>query len=110
MADSIAEQLQQLKTSLSALEGQRALLGEAVVGPALAALRAQIAALEAAETQAAAVATGPADERRLITILFTDIVGSTALAEQLDPEAWRLTVARVHETVGARITQHDGQI
>jgi class 3 adenylate cyclase/tetratricopeptide (TPR) repeat protein len=110
MADSIAEQLQQLKTSLSALEGQRALLGEAVVGPALAALRAQIAGLEAAETQAAAVATGPADERRLITILFTDIVGSTALAEQLDPEAWRLTVARVHETVGARITQHDGQI
>jgi class 3 adenylate cyclase/tetratricopeptide (TPR) repeat protein len=107
MADSIAEQLQQLKTSLTALEGQRALLGEGVVGPALAALRAQITALE---TQAAAAATGPADERRLITILFTDIVGSTALAEQLDPEAWRLTVARVHETVGARITQHGGQI
>jgi len=78
-----------------------------VVGPALAALRAQIAALQAAAEQAAA---RPADERRLITILFTDIVGSTGLAEQVDPEAWRQTVAGVHATAGACITQHDGQI
>jgi class 3 adenylate cyclase/tetratricopeptide (TPR) repeat protein len=107
MAESIPEQLQQLKASLTALEGQRALLGEAVIGPALAALRAQIAALEA---QAAAADAAPAEERRLITILFTDIVGSTALAEQLDPEAWRQVVSRVHQTAGAAIAAHDGQI
>src|ERR1700730_10948623 len=28
----------------------------------------------------------PAEERKLITVLFTDIVGSTAKAEQMDPE------------------------
>ena len=27
-------------------------------------------------------------ERRIVTILFADIVGSTALAELLDPEEW----------------------
>jgi len=107
MPDSLAEQLRQLQTSLTALEGQRAILGEAVIGPALGALRAQITALQA---QAAAAQSGPAEERRLITILFTDIVGSTALVEQLDPEAWRQTLARVHEMAGDQITKHGGQI
>lgn len=27
-------------------------------------------------------------ERRLLTILFADVVGSTMLAESLDPEDW----------------------
>jgi hypothetical protein len=32
-------------------------------------------------------------ERRPVTILFTDIVGSTAIASKLDPEEWREIVA-----------------
>lgn len=28
-------------------------------------------------------------ERKPVTILFTDIVGSTAIAEKLDPEVWK---------------------
>ncbi len=35
---------------------------------------------------AAPAAAPPADERRVITAVFTDVIGSTASAEQLDPE------------------------
>jgi adenylate cyclase len=27
-------------------------------------------------------------ERRLVTVLFCDVVGSTAMAERMDPEEW----------------------
>src|SRR5512143_3542813 len=104
MADAVAEQIEKLRTSLAALEGQRALLGDAVIEPALVALRSQINALEAQRT--AEAAPSPIEERRLITILFTDVVGSTALAEKLDPEEWRHTVAHLHATVGDLIAQH----
>ena len=33
-----------------------------------------------------------AGERRHLTVLFCDLVGSTAIAAQLDPEEWRETV------------------
>ena len=36
--------------------------------------------------EAAAPSVGPAEERRVITAVFTDVIGSTASAEQLDPE------------------------
>jgi class 3 adenylate cyclase/tetratricopeptide (TPR) repeat protein len=109
MANPPVEQIERLRASLAALEGQRAVLGDAVVEPALAALRAQITALEA-ERDAKAAAQVPADERRLITILFTDIVGSTALADKLDPEEWRQIVARVHGTAGAAVERCQGQV
>jgi Double zinc ribbon len=34
-----------------------------------------------------------AGERRHLTVLFCDLVGSVAIAAQLDPEEWRETVA-----------------
>jgi class 3 adenylate cyclase/tetratricopeptide (TPR) repeat protein len=91
---------------MAVLEAQRTTLGESVVEPALAALRQQLAALEA---QVPAV-SAPAEERRLITILFTDVVGSTGLAESLDPEEWRRTVARLHGMVGEIVQKHQGTV
>jgi len=43
-------------------------------------------ALGPAMPPAAAASALPASERRLVTILFADIVGSTSLGEQIDPE------------------------
>ncbi len=106
MSNSPPTHLEQVRTAMAALEAQRALLGEAVVETALAGLRQQLAALEAA----AAAAPEPLEERRLLTILFIDIVGSTALAEQLDPEEWRQTVAGFHASAGAAITAQGGSV
>ncbi len=58
--------------------------------------------------------TQPAERRRL-TVMFTDLVGSTALASRLDPEDWREIlvayqeqVAKVIESFGGRVTQFQG--
>ena len=104
MAD-VQGQLEQLRQAMTVLEAQRATLG-AAVDPVLAGLRQQLTALEA---QLLAEPTPP-EARRVITVLFTDIVGSTAFAEQLDPEEWRQTVAAVHATVGRIIEQHHGMV
>jgi Double zinc ribbon len=43
--------------------------------------------------QLAAPETPPEEERKVVTTLFTDIVGSTASAEQMDPEDVRARLA-----------------
>ena len=105
MTDSVQAELHKVRTAMAGLEAQRAALGDAIVAPALESLRDKIAALEA---QAAAAAS--AEERRIVTILFSDIVGSTALAEKLDPEDWRQVVAAVHEMAGGQIHRHGGTV
>ncbi len=75
----------QLRIAIAALEGQRAALGDAVVECLLAPARARLAAL--GETQpAGSKAAAPAQQLRQVTILFLDVVGSTALSQHLDPE------------------------
>jgi class 3 adenylate cyclase len=49
-------------------------------------------------------------ERKLVTALFADIVGSTALAEAMDPEEWREVVAGVHERVSRAVYRYEGTI
>ena len=105
-------ELENLRTALAGLEAQRAMLGDAIVEPALASLREKIAALEASGMAPLPQRGGsaPVEERRIVTILFTDIVGSTALAEKLDPEDWRQVVAAVHSLAGGQIQQHGGTV
>jgi len=108
MAESLQVQIEKLGASIRGLEAQRGVLGDAIVEPALAALRQQLAALEEQAAQAAQV--GSAEERRLVTILFFDIVGSTAMAEKLDPEEWRRVVQGVHATLGGAVVAHHGMV
>jgi class 3 adenylate cyclase len=49
-------------------------------------------------------------ERRHLTVLFCDLVGSTAIAAQLDPEEWRETVAGYHRAAAEAITRFDGHV
>ena len=51
-----------------------------------------------------------AAERRQLTVMFCDLVGSTALSEQLDPEELREVVRAYQQTCAAVIGRFDGHI
>jgi TOMM system kinase/cyclase fusion protein len=52
----------------------------------------------------------PEAERRQLTVLFCDLVNSTALASQLDPEEWREVVRAYQDTCAKVIQRYDGHI
>ena len=106
MAESLQAQMEKLHASINGLEAQRSVLGDAIVDPALAALRQQLAGLE----EQAAAQAAPVEERRIVTILFIDMVGSTSLAEKLDPEEWRQVMVKLHTTLGETIIAHHGTV
>jgi class 3 adenylate cyclase/tetratricopeptide (TPR) repeat protein len=106
MVKPAQSQIEKLRLSIKGLEAQRGVLGDEVINPALAALRQQLAVLE----QQSQLQAAPIEERRLVTILFFDIVGSTSLAEKLDPEEWRQVVSRVHSSLGEAIISHHGSV
>jgi class 3 adenylate cyclase len=49
-------------------------------------------------------------ERRQLTVLFCDLVDSTRLASQLDPEEWREVVRAYQDTCTKVIARYDGHI
>jgi class 3 adenylate cyclase len=49
-------------------------------------------------------------ERRQLTVLFCDLVGSTALSRQLDPEDYRAAVRAYQETCAKVIARFEGHI
>jgi class 3 adenylate cyclase len=50
----------------------------------------------------------PEAERRQLTVMFCDLVDSTLLANQLDPEDWREVIRAYHETAATIIQRFDG--
>ena len=76
---------------------------------AIAGLRAGPAA--AADVCAPRPAAGSAAERRQLTLMFCDLVGSTALAARLDPEELREVIGAYHRCVaesGRRSRRREG--
>ena len=60
---------------------------------------------------AAAPPPVPAHEtRKTVTIVFSDLKGSTALTELLDPETMREVTDRYFRAMAAEITRHGGKI
>ena len=51
-----------------------------------------------------------AGERRVVTMLFCDIKGSTALAEQLDPEEWSDIVNGAFERMVRPVYRYEGTV
>jgi class 3 adenylate cyclase len=54
--------------------------------------------------------SAPEAERRQLTVMFCDLVGSTDLSTQLDPEDLREVIRAYQETVAKVIQQYDGHI
>jgi hypothetical protein len=49
-------------------------------------------------------------ERRQLTVMFVDLVGSTALSGQLDPEEMRDAITTYQNTVAGVVTRFDGYV
>src|SRR3954449_2285913 len=52
----------------------------------------------------------PREVRKVVTVLFCDVTGSTALGEQIDPESLRRVMARYFETAKAIVERHGGTV
>ena len=50
------------------------------------------------------------EQRKTLTILFCDVAGSTALGEQLDPEALRRVMRRYFDEMTAVVERHGGTV
>ena len=69
----------QFQEAIQAMEANHGVIGDAVVEASIAALKKQLDELDAADEY-------PEQQRKLATILFVDIAGSTNIVKQLDPE------------------------
>ncbi len=98
------EERERLEQTISALEAQRAMLGDVVVDTALAPLREKLAAL----TMSSALdLTG---ERKRVTILLADVKGSTDLAERLSIETWVEVMNHLLKLLSAEIYRYGGEV
>ena len=89
-----------IEKAIAALEAQRGTLGDHVVETALAPLRQRRAELAA-----------PASEqRRLVTVIFADLVDFTGLSRRLDAEDTREVVGEYFARWQAAIEQHGGVV
>jgi class 3 adenylate cyclase len=50
------------------------------------------------------------EERRIVTVLFADMAGSTALGEELDPEEMRRILGRYYAIARESVAQHGGTV
>jgi len=87
MTAELNEQINQLKQAISELEAQRGILGDAAVDAALVPSRQKLSKLESlVEPSVEKPEELPTRQRKLVTLLYMDVVGSTAMTQHLDPE------------------------
>lgn len=95
----------QLRAAMSALEGQRTILGDGVVDAALGSMRAQLAALEVGRSF-----EDTRQQRKQATVLFADVVGFTALSETMDAEEVTELINALWMRIDRVVTDHGGHI
>ena len=52
----------------------------------------------------------PRETRKTVTVVFSDVTGSTALGEQLDPESLRRVMGRYFDEMKAVVEAHEGTV
>jgi len=102
--------LQALQAAMAALESQRVLLGDAVVDAAVAGLQAQWQALQAGASAGEVEPAQKSQALRLVSILFLDVVGSTSLAQQLDPEEIHVVIDGALVRFTDIVQRHGGRV
>ncbi len=96
-------EIEKLEQAIAALEAQRSTLGDGVVDTALAPLREKLHTLEAQPSS-------PEHQRKLLTILFMDIVESTQMSRDRDPEEIMEIMDGALKILAAPIEAHGGRV
>ena len=107
--EKLLTQVNELRASLSGLESQRSILGDSVLAPAIKLLQDKNTVLESL-IDFHSPEPNPVEERPIITILFTDIESSSAIASQLDPEEWFSLIDEIQRLCGDLIKKHGGEV
>ena len=94
-----------LERAIDTLEAQRSILGDQIVDIAQGAMREKLAQLDA-ETRL----SHEPQERKLITVLFADVSGFTAMAETMDHEIVSTVINSLWTRVDKAIRDHGGRI
>ena len=92
---------ERLEAAIAGLQAQRFALGDAVVDAGIGAPQAKIEALRAR-------ATGPV--LRQVSVLFADVVGSTALSRRLEPEDVQLLMDGALAAFTVIVEAHRGKV
>jgi class 3 adenylate cyclase/predicted ATPase len=95
------DEIESIKQAITALEAQRPILGDAVVDTALDPLREKLALLQPRPT---------AEQLKLVTVLFADLVGFTAISEHMDPEDIREIVNAYFKRWTTSLEKHSGVV
>src|SRR6266478_5428999 len=101
-----AEDLKDLGVTLVG-DRRRLLDAIAALRPGASTVMGQPSETATNSTSRSAARSGDA-ERRQLTVMFCDLVGSTALSAQLDPEDLRDVIAAYHRAVGEVVGRLDG--
>lgn len=92
-----------LERAIAQLEAQWSTLGDEVVDTALVSLQGELAALGDQRDF-------PAHQRKQVTILFMDIVGSTRIVSHLDPEEARDIFDATLQNLAEPVVEHGGHV
>ena len=108
MPEKNIQQIDELKTAIATLEAQRAVLGDAVVEASIAALQKQLAEINQGSG-------APERHKKLVSLLFVDVVGSTLISQGLEPDeilefmdSGLQRLAKPVEAHGGRVTRFTG--
>ncbi|HLM03894.1 MAG TPA: adenylate/guanylate cyclase domain-containing protein, partial [Blastococcus sp.] len=96
-----SDELGAVEQAITALEGQRAVLGDAVVDTALGPLT---------EKRDRLLAASVGERRKQVTVLFADMVDSTVLAARLDPEDLQQVMSRYFAALRGAVESEGGVV
>lgn len=99
------EERELLEQAIAALEARRSLLGDKIADVALASMREKLDRLKGGRR----VSHEP-QQRKLITVLFADVSGFTAMAETMDHEVVNDVINSLWFRVDKAIIDHGGRI
>ncbi len=95
-----------IEQAIETLEDQRGTLGDSAVDPAIEGLRQRLAEMGLDEQGSVAFE----GERKMVTVMFADIAGFTAMSESMDPEGVRDIINSCFERLVLVIERYGGTV